>query len=151
MTPSVMTRVRHRPGGVAAAPVDQAPVEDEADLVGAPGVEVVADDLFEEQTPGYWGFEQTRGVLQLRHVDVAIHPIDALHLERHMIIEDIADAARYRHHRLRSDGRPADQPTATGGSYTGPARRSRSKPRPAGAPHQPKHRHTTRRAGAKPR
>jgi len=39
--------------------------------------------------------------------DVEIHPVDALHLEAHMIVKDIADAARYGHHRLRSDGRPA--------------------------------------------
>jgi hypothetical protein len=39
-----MTRVRNVPGGVAA---DLA-VEDEADLVGAADVEVVADGLLEE-------------------------------------------------------------------------------------------------------
>ena len=51
VTPSVITRVRNRPG-VAPRPCDQAPVEDQADLVGAAGVEVVADDLLEEHPPG---------------------------------------------------------------------------------------------------
>jgi hypothetical protein len=32
--------------------VDQASVEDQADLVGAAGVEVVADDVLEERPPG---------------------------------------------------------------------------------------------------
>ena len=31
---------------------DQAPVEDQADLIGATGVEVVADDVLEEHPPG---------------------------------------------------------------------------------------------------
>ena len=53
--------------------------------------------------------------------DVEIHPIDALHLKLDVIIENIGDTARYRHHKLRSDRRPADPPTATRGSYTGPA------------------------------
>jgi hypothetical protein len=38
--------------------------------------------------------EQTAGVLQLRDVDVAVHPVDALHLEHHMIGQDIGDGAR---------------------------------------------------------
>jgi len=38
--------------------------------------------------------QQPTGVLQLRHVDVAIHPVDALDLEHHMIGEDIGDGAR---------------------------------------------------------
>jgi hypothetical protein len=46
-------------------------------------------------------------MLQLRHVDVAIDPVDALHLDHDMIVEDVGDAARYGHYRLRSDGRPA--------------------------------------------
>jgi hypothetical protein len=58
---------------------------------------------------------QPRLVPQLRHVDVEVHPIDALHLEQHMIVEDISHAARYRHDGLRSDGRPAGQLTASGG------------------------------------
>ena len=51
VTPSVITRVRNRPG-VRGAAVDQAPVEDQADLVGAAGVEVVADDVLEEHPSG---------------------------------------------------------------------------------------------------
>jgi hypothetical protein len=38
--------------------------------------------------------EQPAGVLQLRHVDVAVHPIDALDLEHHVIGQDIGDGAR---------------------------------------------------------
>jgi hypothetical protein len=33
-------------------------------------------------------------MLQLRDVDVAVHPVDALHLEHHMIGEDLGDTAR---------------------------------------------------------
>ena len=38
--------------------------------------------------------EQPTGVLQLRHVHVAVHPVDALDLEHHMIGQDIGDTAR---------------------------------------------------------
>ena len=38
--------------------------------------------------------KQATGVLQLRDVDVAVHPVDALHLEHHMISKDIGDTAR---------------------------------------------------------
>jgi len=38
--------------------------------------------------------QQPTGVLQLRHVDVAVHPVDALDLEHHVITEDIGDTAR---------------------------------------------------------
>ena len=38
--------------------------------------------------------QQPTGVLQLRHVDVAVHPVDALDLEHHVIGEDIGDSAR---------------------------------------------------------
>ena len=51
MTPSVMTRVRNRPGVCACGRVIDPAVEDQADLVGAADVEVVADDLFEEHPP----------------------------------------------------------------------------------------------------
>ena len=42
--------------------------------------------------------EQPTSVLQLRHVDVAVHPVDALHLEPHMIGKHFGDAAHYGHH-----------------------------------------------------
>ena len=35
--------------------------------------------------------DQPRGVLQLRHVDVQVHPVDALHLDDHMLGQDIGD------------------------------------------------------------
>jgi hypothetical protein len=35
---------------------------------------------------------------------VQIHPVDRLHLEGDVIVEDIGDAARYGHSRLRSTG-----------------------------------------------
>ena len=36
--------------------------------------------------------------------DVEIHPVDRLHLEHHVIVEDIGDTARYGHRGLRSTG-----------------------------------------------
>ena len=45
----------------------------------------------------------------LPHVE--IHPVDRLHLEDHVIVEDIGDAARYGHRGLRSTGgQQAHQP-----------------------------------------
>jgi len=41
-----------------------------------------------------------RRVLQPRLVDVQIHPVDAIHLERDVLSQDISDAAGYRHHKL---------------------------------------------------
>jgi hypothetical protein len=38
--------------------------------------------------------QQSTGVLQLRHVHVAVHPVDALQLEHHMIGQDVGDGAR---------------------------------------------------------
>ena len=52
VTPSVITRVRNGPGWPAARCVQLA-VEDQSDLVGTAGVEVVADDLLEEHPPGH--------------------------------------------------------------------------------------------------
>lgn len=43
-------------------------------------------------------------VLQPGLIDVQEHPIDALNLKRHMLIEDISNAAGYRHIKLRSRG-----------------------------------------------
>ncbi|MCA1672208.1 MAG: hypothetical protein LC799_08410 [Actinobacteria bacterium] len=39
----------------------------------------------------------TATVSQPRHPHIEIHPVDGLHLEHHMLIEDIGDAARYGH------------------------------------------------------
>ena len=38
--------------------------------------------------------QHTRRELQLRDINVAIHPVDAPHLKHHMISEDISDGAR---------------------------------------------------------
>jgi hypothetical protein len=38
--------------------------------------------------------QQPTGMLQLGHVDVAVHPVDALDLEHHVIGEDLGDSAR---------------------------------------------------------
>ena len=38
--------------------------------------------------------DQTGGILQPRHVDVEIHPVDALDLEDDMLGNDIGDTAR---------------------------------------------------------
>jgi hypothetical protein len=49
------------------------------------------------------------GQPRLPHVEV--HPIDGLHLEDHVLVEDIGDTARYGHHGLRSTGgQQAHQP-----------------------------------------
>ena len=55
---------------------------------------------------------QPLGVLQARHVDVAVHPVDTVHLHDHVLGQDIGDGSRYGHDGLRSDGRPvtANQP-----------------------------------------
>jgi hypothetical protein len=41
-------------------------------------------------------------VLQPGLVDVAVHPVDRLDLERHVPVQDIGNTARYRHDKLRS-------------------------------------------------
>ena len=51
MTPAVITRVRKASRRVSGSAPHEAPVEDQADLVGAADVEVVADDLLEEDPP----------------------------------------------------------------------------------------------------
>jgi hypothetical protein len=38
--------------------------------------------------------QQARRELQLRDINIAIHPVDALHLEHHVIGENISDGAR---------------------------------------------------------
>jgi hypothetical protein len=38
--------------------------------------------------------DQPTRILQARHIDVEIHPVDALDLEQHVISEDIGDTAR---------------------------------------------------------
>ena len=64
--------------------------------------------------------DQPRRVLQPRHVDVQIHPVDALDLEHHMLGQDIAtDRATVMMGSGHSGGQ-LGQPTAIGGSYTGP-------------------------------
>jgi hypothetical protein len=60
-----------------------------ASVIGSSGaVEAIGSRRWPRSSP------TPAGVLQLRHVDVEIHPVDALHLEHHVIVEDIGDAAR---------------------------------------------------------
>ncbi len=48
---------------------------------------------------------------QPRLPDVEIHPVEGLHLEHHMIVEDISDTARYAPHGSgRTGGQLANQP-----------------------------------------
>jgi hypothetical protein len=54
--------------------------------------------------------DQPAGMLQLRHVHVAVHPVDAIDLEDHVIGEDIGDTAGYGHH-WTPVGRAASRPT----------------------------------------
>jgi hypothetical protein len=90
-------------------------------------------------------------VLQLRHEHVEIHPIDALDLEHHMIVEDIGHTARYRHHGLRSDGGLTGQPNRYKRFHT-PDRHAGHGLHPAdrSPPTQTNH-GMPRRAGATPR
>jgi hypothetical protein len=50
------------------------------------------------QVPGSWAIDAYGdAVEELRHgehIDVEIHPVDALHLEHHVIGQDIGDGAR---------------------------------------------------------
>jgi hypothetical protein len=46
--------------------------------------------------------DQPRGVLQPGQIHVQEHPVDALHLKRDVLGEDISHSARYRHDGLRS-------------------------------------------------
>src|SRR5664279_4624331 len=45
--------------------------------------------------------DQTGRVLQLRLIDVQVHPVDAFHLEPDMSGQDIGNTSRYGHHGLR--------------------------------------------------
>src|SRR5450755_3408781 len=45
--------------------------------------------------------DQTGRVLQLRLIDVQVHPVDAFHLEPDMLGQDIGNTSRYGHHGLR--------------------------------------------------
>ena len=38
--------------------------------------------------------DQTSRVLQPGHVDVAVHPVDAINFENHVIVKDIGNTAR---------------------------------------------------------
>ena len=46
--------------------------------------------------------DQATSELQLRHIDVAVHAVDAVDLEDHVLGQDIADSSRYGHDGLRS-------------------------------------------------
>jgi len=61
----------------------------------------------------------TSRVLQPGLVDVQVHPVDALHLQRHMTGENISGSAGYRHHKLRSQVGPTGPPNRHGGPMTG--------------------------------
>jgi hypothetical protein len=38
--------------------------------------------------------QQPAGMLQLRDIDIQVHPVDALHLEHHVIAEHLGGSAR---------------------------------------------------------
>ena len=65
--------------------------------------------------------DQAQRVLQLRHIHVAVHAVDTVDLEQHMLGQDIPDGSRYGHHRapIESGGQQAHQPHYAV-SYTGP-------------------------------
>ena len=107
-------------------------------------------------------------VAQLAHIPVAVHPIDALQLEHHVLAQHIRGRQRYAHHQLRSWGprplrgtyrtarlmtgtasrpeRPATGAYTPGASQRGPLTSRRPPHRSHGPPAN-----TPRRAGAKPR
>src|SRR5574338_1103520 len=93
---------------------------------------------------------QPTRVLQLRDIDVQIHPVDAPYLEPHMLGQDISDGSGYGHDGLRSDGWPAGQQTAIYAVHT-QDRSAGHRLQPTGAPKPPPAEDTTRRDGAKPR
>ena len=91
------------------------------------------------------------GVLQLRHIHVEEHPVDALDLEGDVLSEDIGDVPGYGDYRLRSEiRRPTGQPLPQRSSYPRPAPPSRVI-LPDRSPENVNRELTTRRAGAKPR
>jgi hypothetical protein len=104
------------------------------------------------QLPVYVG-DQTSRVLQPGDVDVAVHPVDALDLENHMIVQDIANTARYIHDGLRSEIR---RPAPTGqllpqGSHIPVTAQSSRVILPNQSPHTRGDHGMARRSGAKPR
>ena len=104
------------------------------------------------QLPVFLG-DQTSRVLQPWDVDVAAHPVDALDLENHMIVQDIANTARYIHDRLRPQIR---RPAPTGqllpqGSHTPVTAQSSRVILPNQSPHTRGDHGMAARAGAKPR
>jgi len=56
--------------------------------------------------------QHARDALEGRHVDVEVEPVDAFHLQRHVIMEDRRHGLRYAHRRLRLDGVPCGPLTA---------------------------------------
>ena len=74
--------------------------------------------------------DQPDGVLQLRHIDVAVHPVDAVHLEDHMLGQDITGRSRYRHlwAPLETGGR--QRPTNRAMRFHTPDRAFRSRSHP---------------------
>ncbi len=64
--------------------------------------------------------DDSHRVHQLRLVEVQVHPVDALHLEDHMVIEHVTDSLGYLHGGLRSTQALNGQPAASGGSQRYP-------------------------------
>jgi hypothetical protein len=92
--------------------------------------------------------------LQLRNVDVEVHPIDALDLQGHMPLKDLSDALWYAHvgsgsTPIRRDRSPPRRPTSLARTACS------SSPSTGASPsimhHAPDSRHTSRRSEAKPR
>src|SRR6478609_8482265 len=79
--------------------------------------------------------DQTRRILQLRHIHVAVHTVHAIDLEKHMLGQDIGNGSRYGHHwaPIESGGQQAHQPHYAV-SYTGPGFPVTVSPRSTGAP-----------------
>ncbi len=57
--------------------------------------------------------------LEPRHVDIEVHPVDALQLKGQMVIQYLGDALWYAHFRLRYDSDPSGSIAASAAKFIG--------------------------------
>ena len=94
---------------------------------------------------------QPRRVLQLRHIDIEVHPIDALRLKTHMLGQDISHSARYVNMGSgRTRASQANQTASSGFIHRTGTPVTVSHPADQSPPTQASH-SMPRRAGAQPR
>ena len=96
--------------------------------------------------------DQPDGILQLRNIDVAVHPVHAVHLEDHMVGQDITGRSRYRHLWAPIETGGRQRPTNRAMRFHTPDRAFRSRSHPTRpSPQADETSGMPRRAGAKPR